>query len=153
MTLNQPVSQFGVEQHLRQTVAANKQALRHINTSAKKSENHVGGKPLTIPLGNLEDRAPSMALDASLESHMTEISKTVLQLAQAHKKIASTQQQKSSDHGNCPAATSKCFCSLLPSNRSMMPMFGAVPRYDSKNKEECAMWLNQISSLATLAQM
>ena len=29
-------------------------------------------------------------------------------------------------------------------------MFAAVPRYDGKNKEECAVWLNQISSLATL---
>ena len=28
-------------------------------------------------------------------------------------------------------------------------MFAAVPRFDSKNKEECAVWLNQISSLAT----
>ena len=34
-----------------------------------------------------------MASGASLKSHMTEISKTMLQLAQAHKKIASTQQQ------------------------------------------------------------
>ena len=30
-------------------------------------------------------------------------------------------------------------------------MFTVVPRYDGKNKEECAVWLNQISSLATLA--
>ena len=30
-------------------------------------------------------------------------------------------------------------------------MFAAVPRYDGKNKEECAVWLNQISSLATSA--
>ena len=30
-------------------------------------------------------------------------------------------------------------------------MFAAVPRYDGKNKEECAVWLNQISSLALLA--
>ena len=30
-------------------------------------------------------------------------------------------------------------------------MFAAVPRYDTKNKEECAMWINQISSLATSA--
>ena len=30
-------------------------------------------------------------------------------------------------------------------------MFVAVPRYDGKNKQECAVWLNQISSLATLA--
>ena len=37
--------------------------------------------------------APSTALGGSLELHMTEISKTMLQLAQAHEKIASTQQQ------------------------------------------------------------
>ena len=33
-----------------------------------------------------------MASGASLESHMTEISKTMLQLAQAHERIANTQQ-------------------------------------------------------------
>ena len=37
------------------------------------------------------NRAPSTV--SSLESHKTEISKTMLQLAQAHEKIASTQQQ------------------------------------------------------------
>ena len=36
--------------------------------------------------------AHSMASGASLESHMTEISKTMLQLAQAHERIANTQQ-------------------------------------------------------------
>ena len=30
-------------------------------------------------------------------------------------------------------------------------MFAAVPMYNGKNKEECAVWLNQISSLATSA--
>ena len=30
-------------------------------------------------------------------------------------------------------------------------MFAAVCRYNGKNKEECAVWLNQISSLATSA--
>ena len=34
-------------------MAANKRALKHIKTSAKKSADHVGGKPLTIPVGNL----------------------------------------------------------------------------------------------------
>ena len=33
-----------------------------------------------------------MASGASLKSHMTEISKTMLELAQAHKRIANTQQ-------------------------------------------------------------
>ena len=30
-------------------------------------------------------------------------------------------------------------------------MFAAVPKYDGKNKEECAVWINQISSLAASA--
>ena len=34
-------------------MAANKWALKHIKTSAKKSADRVGGKPLTIPVGNL----------------------------------------------------------------------------------------------------
>ena len=34
----------------------------------------------------------------------------------------------------------------------MTQMFITVPRYDGENKEECAVWLNQISSLATLAE-
>ena len=42
-----------VDQHLEQIVAANKRALKHIKTSAKKSADRVGGKPLTIPVGNL----------------------------------------------------------------------------------------------------
>ena len=37
--------------------------------------------------------ALSTASGASLKSHMTEISKTMLQLAQAHEKIVNTQQQ------------------------------------------------------------
>ena len=37
--------------------------------------------------------ALSTALNASLESHMTEISKTMLQLPQAHQEIMNTQQQ------------------------------------------------------------
>ena len=37
--------------------------------------------------------APSMASGTSLKSHFSEISKTMLQLAQAHEKIANTQQQ------------------------------------------------------------
>ena len=31
-------------------------------------------------------------------------------------------------------------------------MFAAVPRYDGKNKEECVVWITQISSLAALAR-
>ena len=37
--------------------------------------------------------APSMASGASPKSHMTEISKTMLHLAQAHDRIANTQKK------------------------------------------------------------
>ena len=42
---------------------------------------------------HMPNGAPSMASGISLKSHMTEISKTMLQLAQAHERIANTQQQ------------------------------------------------------------
>ena len=42
---------------------------------------------------NAHQGAPSRASNASLESHMTKISKTILQLARAHQEITSTQQQ------------------------------------------------------------
>ena len=38
------------------------------------------------------NQAPSMALGASLKSHMTEMNKTMLWLAQAHERIVNTQQ-------------------------------------------------------------
>ena len=42
-----------VDQHVEQIMAANKRAFKNIKASAKKSADHVGGKPLTIPVGNL----------------------------------------------------------------------------------------------------
>ena len=48
---------------------------------------HSNNQSSNTPYG-----APSMASNASLESHMTEISKTMLQLSQAHQVIANSQQ-------------------------------------------------------------
>ena len=39
-----------VDQHLEQIVGANKWALKHIKTSAKKSADYVDGKPLKFQL-------------------------------------------------------------------------------------------------------
>ena len=99
------------------------------------------------------NRAPSTALGASLESHMTEISKTMLQLAQAHKKIASTQQQNHQTMVNVQQQQANDFEALAATTQQQKydAMFAAVPKYDGKNKEECAVWLNQTSSLATSA--
>ena len=90
------------------------------------------------------NRAPSMASGTSLESHMTEISKTMLQLAQAHEKIASTQQQNHQTMVNVQQQQATAFEALAATTQQQKydAMFAAVPRYDGKNKEECAVWLN-----------
>ena len=97
--------------------------------------------------------APSMASGASLESHMTEISKTMLQLAQAHERIANTQQNNHQTMVNVQQQQANAFKALAATTQQQKydAMFTAVPRYNGKNKEECAVWLNQISSLATSA--
>ena len=59
-----------------------------IPTSALGMYRHNNNQRSNAPHG-----APSTALNASLESHMTEISKTMLQLTQAQQEIANTQQQ------------------------------------------------------------
>ena len=51
-----------------------------------------------------------------------------------------TVQQKQADAFEALAATTQ--------QQKYDAMFAAVPRYDGINKEECAVWLNQISSLA-----
>ena len=55
--------------------------------------------------------APSMASGTSLESHMTEISKTMLQLAQAHERIANTQQNNHQTMVDVQQQQAKCFSS------------------------------------------
>ena len=99
------------------------------------------------------NRAPSTASGGSLESHMTEISKTMLQLAQAHEKITNTQQQNHQIMIAVQQQQADAFEVLAAATQQQKydTMFTAVPRYDGKNKEESAVWLNQISSLATLA--
>ena len=82
-----------------------------------------------------------MVSGTSLESHMTEISKTMLQLAQAHKKIASTQQQNHQTMVNVQQQQATAFEALAATTQQQKydVMFAAVPRYDGKNKEVCSM--------------
>ena len=84
---------------------------------------------------------------------MTEINKTMLQLAQAHEKIASTQQKNHQTMVTVQQQQANAFEALAATTKQQKydAMFTAVPRYDSKNKVECAVWLNWISSLATSA--
>ena len=82
-----------------------------------------------------------MVLGASLKSHMTEISKNMLQLAQAHEKISSTQQQNHQTMVTAQQQQASAFEALAATTQQQKydTMFTAVPRYDGKNKEECAV--------------
>ena len=77
----------------------------------------------------------------------------MLQLAQAHEDIANTQQQNHQTMVTVQQQQADAFEALATTTQQQKydMMFTAVPRYDGKNTEECAVWLNQISSLATLA--
>ena len=72
------------------------------------------------------------------ESHMTEISKTMLQLAQAHERIANTQQSNHQTMVNVQQQQTNAFEALAANTQQQKydAMFTAVPRYDGKNKED-----------------
>ena len=74
----------------------------------------------------------------------------MLQLTQTHEKIASTQHQNHQTMVTVQQQQANAFAATTQQQK-YDAMFAAVPRYDGKNEEECAMWLNQILSLATLA--
>ena len=97
--------------------------------------------------------APSTASNTSLESHMTKISKAMLQLAQAHQEIMNTQQQNHQTMVSVQQQQAEAFGALAAATQQQKydAMFAAVPRYDGKNKEECAVWINWISSLVASA--
>ena len=56
--------------------------------------------------------------------------------------MVNVQQQQAKAFGVLAAATKQ---------QKYDVMFAAVPKYDGKNKEECAVWINRISSLAASA--
>ena len=60
---------------------------------------------------------PPTASGTSLESHMTEISKTMLQLAEAHEKIASTQPQNHQTMVNIQQQQATAFEALAASTQ------------------------------------
>ena len=68
----------------------------------------------------------------------------MLQLAQAHERIANTQQNNHQTMVNVQQPQANAFKALAATTQQWKydAMFTAVPRYDGKNKEECAVWLN-----------
>ena len=77
----------------------------------------------------MPNEAPSMASGASLESHMTEISKTMLQLAQAHERIANTQQNNHQNMVNVQQQQANAFKALAATTQQQKydAMFTASP--------------------------
>ena len=77
----------------------------------------------------------------------------MLQLAQAHQEIMNTQQQNHQTMVSVQQQQAEAFGALAAATQQEKydTMFTAVPRYDGKNKEECAVWINWISSLVTSA--
>ena len=110
-----------------------------IPTSAPGMYRQSNNQESHVPNG-----AHSMASGASLKLHMTEISKTMLQLAQAHERIADTQQSNHQTMVNVQQQQANTFEASAATTQQQKydAMFTAVPRYDGKNKEECAVWLN-----------
>ena len=83
-----PPAYTSVQSEDRQQACSTAGSAHSIPTSAPGMYRHNNNQR-----SHTSNRVPSTTSGASLESHMTEISKTMLQLAQAHKKIARTQQQ------------------------------------------------------------
>ena len=73
-----------------------------------------------------------MASGASLKSHMTEISKTMLQLAQAHERIANTQQSNHQTMVNVQQQQANAL-SATTQQQKYDAMFAAVPRLIPSN--------------------
>ena len=73
--------------------------------------------------------------------------------AQAHQEIMNTQKKNHQTVVNVQQQQAKAFGALAAATQQQKynAMFAAVPKYDGKNKKECAVWINRISSLAVSA--
>ena len=79
----------------------------------------------------------------------------MLQLAQAHEKIANTQQLNHQTMVSVQQQQAEAFGALAATTQQQKydAMFAAVPRYDGKNKEECAVLITQILIPCSLGRM
>ena len=82
---------------------------------------------------------------------MSQLSRTMLQLAQTNQVIANHQQQNHQAMVDVQKQQTDALNALAAAmeQRKYDNMFVAIPRYDSSNKEECAIWISSIDQLAT----
>ena len=99
--------------------------------------------------------AQSMTSNASLESHMSQLSKTMVQLTQTNQAMAASQQQNQLALVTTQQQQADTFNTLATTTeqRKYDTLFTAVPKFNGTNKEDCAVWLSRITSLvATTVQ-
>ena len=98
---------------------------------------------------NTNTGAQSTAPNASLESHMSQLSKTMVQFTQTNQAMATSQQQNQLALVTAQQQQAEAFNTLATAteHRKYDALFTAVPRFNGTNKEDCAVWLSRITSL------
>ena len=92
--------------------------------------------------------AQSMTSNASLESHMSQLSKAMVQLTQTNQAMAASQQQNQLASVTAQQQQADIFNTLpaTTEQRKYDALFTAVPKFDGTNKD-CAVWLSRIAGL------
>ena len=95
------------------------------------------------------DFIPNTGTHASLESHMSQLSKTMVQLTQTNQAMAASQQQNQLALVTGQQQQADAFNALATTTeqRKYDALFTAVPKFHGTNKEDCAVWLSRITSL------
>ena len=93
--------------------------------------------------------APSTSSNSSLESHMSQLSRTMLQLAQTNQVMADHQCQNHQAMVNVQKQQTDAFNALAAATeqRKYDNLFTTIPKFDGTNKEDCAIWLSQVDQL------
>ena len=86
----------------------------------------------------------STSSNSSLESHMSQLSKTMLQLAQTNQVMANHQCQNHQAMVDIQKQQTEAFNALAAATeqRKYDNLFAMIPKFDGTNKEDCAIWLS-----------
>ena len=93
----------------------------------------------------------STSSNSSLESHMSQLSRTMLQLAQTNQVMANHQCQNHQAMVNVQKQQTEAFNALAAATeqRKYDNLFAMIPKFDGTNKEDCAIWLSWVDQLVT----
>ena len=93
--------------------------------------------------------AQSTLSNSSLESHMSQLSMTMLQLVQTNQVMSNHQCQNYQAMVNVQKQQTEAFNALVAATeqRKYDNLFTTIPKFDGTNKEDCAIWLSQVDQL------